>query len=69
MDSGEHHDHLLCVRCGKVEEFVDRTIEERQQELAHKAGFRMTDHCLYIYGICADCQQAELSKDGKAKEA
>jgi Fur family ferric uptake transcriptional regulator len=69
MDSGEHHDHLLCVRCGKIEEFVDETIEERQQELARKAGFRMTDHCLYIYGICADCQQAELSKDGKVKEA
>ncbi|QBQ56310.1 ferric iron uptake transcriptional regulator [Nitrosococcus wardiae] len=68
MDSGEHHDHLLCVRCGKIEEFVDEVIEKRQEELARKAGFDMTDHCLYIYGICADCQQAELGKGSKIKQ-
>ncbi|ADJ28680.1 ferric iron uptake transcriptional regulator [Nitrosococcus watsonii] len=68
MDSGEHHDHLLCVRCGKIEEFVNEIIEKQQEELARKAGFNMTDHCLYIYGICADCQQAEFGKDQKAKK-
>lgn len=68
MDSGEHHDHLLCVRCGKIEEFVNEIIEKQQEELARKAGFNMTDHCLYIYGICADCQQAEFSKDQKVKK-
>ncbi|CAB1276472.1 ferric iron uptake transcriptional regulator [Candidatus Nitrosacidococcus tergens] len=57
MDSGEHHDHLLCTQCGKVEEFVDKTIEDRQRELAHRAGYQMTDHYLYIYGICAACQK------------
>ncbi|ADE14058.1 ferric-uptake regulator [Nitrosococcus halophilus Nc 4] len=67
MDSGEHHDHLLCVRCGKIEEFVDEVIEKRQEELARKAGFDMTDHSLYIYGICADCRRAELGKEGKLK--
>lgn len=59
IDSGEHHDHMLCVRCGKIEEFVDETIENRQQELARKAGFELTDHCLYIYGICANCQKTD----------
>jgi Fur family ferric uptake transcriptional regulator len=57
LNQGEHHDHILCVKCGKVEEFLDEVIEQRQAEIARKAGFAMTDHCLYIYGICADCQK------------
>jgi len=57
LNQGEHHDHILCVKCGKVEEFVDEVIEQRQHDIASKAGFTMTDHCLYIYGICADCQK------------
>jgi Fur family ferric uptake transcriptional regulator len=40
-----------------VEEFVDEVIEQRQKAIAEKAGFSMTDHCLYIYGICPDCQK------------
>lgn len=59
LNQGEHHDHILCVKCGKVEEFLDETIEERQRDIAEKAGFAMTDHCLYIYGICSDCQNNE----------
>ena len=59
LDQGEHHDHILCVKCGRVEEFVDDVIEERQQDIAERAGYAMTDHCLYIYGICADCQKSE----------
>ena len=58
LNQGEHHDHILCVKCGKVDEFVDEVIEERQRAIADKAGFSMTDHCLYIYGICAECQKA-----------
>lgn len=57
LDQGDHHDHILCVRCGKVDEFVDETIERRQREIAKNAGFEMTDHCLYIYGICARCKK------------
>jgi len=57
LNQGEHHDHILCVKCGRVEEFVDEVIEQRQKAIAEKAGFSMTDHCLYIYGICADCQK------------
>lgn len=59
IDSGEHHDHMLCVRCGTIEEFVDEVIEDRQRELARKAGFDMTDHYLYIYGICTNCQKTD----------
>jgi Fur family ferric uptake transcriptional regulator len=57
LDHGRHHDHLVCVKCGRVEEFVDPVIEERQQDIATKAGFTITDHSLNIYGICGVCQQ------------
>lgn len=53
---GEHHDHLVCVKCGRVEEFVDELIEERQKIIAKKAGFQMTDHALNIFGFCVNCQ-------------
>jgi len=55
INQGNHHDHILCIRCGKVDEFVDETIEQRQREIASEAGYDMTDHSLYIYGVCADC--------------
>lgn len=57
LDDGQHHDHLVCVKCGKVEEFIDSMIEERQQEVARKAGYTITDHSLNIYGTCGDCQR------------
>jgi Fur family ferric uptake transcriptional regulator len=57
MDSGEHHDHLVCVKCNSVEEFVDEVIETRQREIAKKAGYMITDHSLNIYGICTECQK------------
>lgn len=57
LNHGSHHDHMLCVKCGHVEEFFDETIEERQRKIAEKAGFDMTDHTLYIYGICKSCQK------------
>ncbi len=56
LNAGGHHDHIVCVRCGRVDEFVDETIEARQRAIARKAGYEMTDHCLYIYGVCADCR-------------
>jgi len=59
LNQGEHHDHILCVKCGKVDEFTDKTIEARQREIAEKAGYEMTDHCLYIYGVCQTCRTAE----------
>lgn len=51
----QHHDHLVCIRCGKVEEFIDEAIEKRQENIAKKAGFKITDHVLNIYGVCPEC--------------
>lgn len=56
LDQGEHHDHLVCVKCGVVEEFCDEIIEQRQVDIAKKALFKMTDHSLNIYGLCPKCQ-------------
>lgn len=55
LDHGEHHDHLVCIKCGTVTEFVDDVIEQRQSSIAQKNNFQMTDHSLYIFGICANC--------------
>jgi Fur family ferric uptake transcriptional regulator len=52
----EHHDHLVCVKCGKILEFVDDTIEERQIAIAKQYNFKITDHSLSIYGECESCQ-------------
>ena len=52
----EHHDHLVCIKCGLVTEFVDDMIESRQKLIADQAGFKMTDHALTIYGLCGPCQ-------------
>lgn len=55
LDQGEHHDHLVCVKCDSVVEFVDEEIEKKQTEIAEKAGYLITDHELVIYGICKKC--------------
>lgn len=57
LNRGGHHDHLVCVKCGKVVEFVEETIEERQRTIARKHGFTLEDHSLVIYGMCADCRE------------
>ncbi|BCU47863.1 transcriptional repressor [Citrobacter amalonaticus] len=49
-----HHDHLICLDCGKVIEFSDESIEARQREIASKHGIRLTNHSLYLYGHCAE---------------
>ena len=56
LDQGEHHDHLVCVKCNRVEEFVDDAIERRQEQIAKNAGFTITDHHLTIYGVCNNCK-------------
>ena len=48
LEDGAHHDHLLCVSCNQIEEFVDDVIEERQHAIAEEKGFQMTEHSLYI---------------------
>ncbi len=52
LNRGEHHDHILCVVCGKVVEFTDEVIEQRQLEIAKEMGFEIEDHSLVIYGRC-----------------
>ena len=56
LSQGEHHDHLVCIKCGKVEEFIDKIIEDRQKMIAEQAHFKMTAHALNIYGFCPQCQ-------------
>ena len=56
LNEGEHHDHIVCLKCGRVEEFTDDIIEERQHKIAKKAGFELTDHSLCLYGVCEQCQ-------------
>ncbi len=62
LNQGHHHDHLLCVKCGKIFEFIDDTIESRQRQIAEKMGFAINDHCLYIYGVCQK-QNCEHNQD------
>lgn len=52
-----HHDHMICTGCGEITEFVDEEIEERQHSIASALGFKMSDHSMQIYGICANCQK------------
>jgi len=56
LNEGQHHDHLVCIKCSRVEEFVDEVIEQRQREIANSKLFEMTNHSLYIFGICPGCQ-------------
>ncbi len=58
LEQGKHHDHIVCVTCGKVVEFVDKTIEERQSSIAREHGFKLSDHSLVMYGDCTnpDCE-------------
>ena len=56
MNPNEHHDHLICIKCHKVVEFVNEKIEELQKEIAHTNEFNIMSHSLNIYGICGDCQ-------------
>ena len=58
LNEGAHHDHILCVKCGRVDEFVDELIEQRQKDIAAGLGYEMTDHCLYMYGICKNCKNS-----------
>ncbi len=59
LDRGKHHDHLICIQCGKIVEFVNSEIEEKQHQIAEEAGFDITDHSLIIYGKCnkSNCQE------------
>lgn len=57
LNEGQHHDHLVCLTCGRVEEFYDPEIEKRQRVIAHARGFELHEHALSLYAVCTkkDC--------------
>ena len=59
-----HHDHMVCIECGRVYEFVDAEIERRQQEVANSVGFVLQDHSLHMYGVCTG-----MKEDGKCSKS
>ena len=63
----EHHDHMVCVMCKRIEEFQDEEIEALQRKNAERLGFVMTGHMLRLSGICGDCA-TELREDGRLEE-
>ena len=62
-----HHDHLICLDCGKVIEFTDDAIEVRQRNIAERHGIKLSNHCLYLYGHCAagNCKEDSHAHDEK----
>jgi Fur family transcriptional regulator, ferric uptake regulator len=58
LNEGQHHDHLVCLDCGRVEEFFDPAIEQRQREVAQQRGFTLQEHSLALYARCTktDCE-------------
>ena len=63
LSPGQHHDHLVCTDCGRVEEFYDAEIERRQTKIAKERGFVIREHALYLYAECAkpECPHRGLS--------
>ncbi|MBN9411851.1 MAG: ferric iron uptake transcriptional regulator [Burkholderiaceae bacterium] len=59
LDEGQHHDHLVCTSCGRVEEFYDAEIEKRQQSVAKGKGWILQDHAMSLYGLCATCAKTK----------
>ncbi len=57
LNEGQHHDHLVCMTCGRVEEFYDPEIEQRQRAIAQTRGFELHEHALSLYAVCTkkDC--------------
>lgn len=63
----EHHDHVVCVKCGRVREFTEPRVSEILDEVADKLGFTITDRTLYLYGICKDGCESKDEDSGKGK--
>ena len=65
LNEGKHHDHLVCVDCGRVEEFFDAEIEQRQRYVAQVRGFELQDHALALYAVCTKPDCVYRTKLGK----
>jgi Fur family ferric uptake transcriptional regulator len=63
---GAHHDHLICLECGRVDEFADPVIEERQKAIAQSSGYAVAQHHLALYGYCPDCRKQQKKKAARA---
>lgn len=64
LNEGDHHDHLVCTNCGRVEEFYDAEIERRQHNVAKEHNFVLTGHAMALYGICPQCAGARQKGGG-----
>ena len=64
LNQGSHHDHLVCLQCGRVEEFYDADIEKRQTRVAEQRGFRIHDHSLHIYADCTKANCPHKNREG-----
>ena len=67
LNQGGHHDHLVCLQCGRVEEFFDPEIESRQREVAASRGFALQEHALSLYAVCTrvNCEFRPPAKHGR----
>lgn len=66
INRGSHHDHLVCIDCGRVEEFYDGEIERRQNSVAEERGFSIQEHALYLYAQCTKSGCPNHDKNHKA---
>jgi Fur family ferric uptake transcriptional regulator len=64
LNQGGHHDHLVCLQCGRVEEFYDKAIEKRQIAVAKERGFAIHEHSLHIYAECTKANCPHKSREG-----
>ena len=61
LHAGEHHDHLICLGCGKIIEFYEPRIEELQDRVCTRLGFRAVTHSHEIRGFCRDCRKSRAA--------
>ena len=64
-----HHDHLICLECGRIIEFADREIERRQQRIGREHGFELLRHSHQLFGLCSDCREQEAEEGGGSSNA
>ena len=65
MNEGDHHDHLICVSCGRVDEFTSPIIEKVQFEVADAHGYELSERRLALYGVCPACQKSANAPRGR----
>ena len=65
MNEGDHHDHLICVSCGRVDEFTSPVIEKVQYEVAEAHGYDLSERRLALYGVCPACQKSANAPRGR----